>query len=277
MPVPNKIRERMVQGIKRMLPIIEQQKARDVSEADTVTIVKEVLADVFGYDKFADLTGEFSIRGTYCDLAIRIEGKVTKLIEIKAIGITLDDRHLKQAVDYGANHGVEWIILTNGIVWRLYEVIFAKPIDKRLLLELDLSSIDLRKDADLDTLYVFTKEGFAKGAHLEARDRQQATSRYMIAALLLHNDNLHAAIRRELRRVVEVLVDNDTILSVLRDEVIKRDAQDGPDAVAAAKRVNKREGRKLLKSKTAAGQRDNNDSLAAESLSEVGATDERTV
>jgi hypothetical protein len=44
-------------------------KDRDVSEADTVTIVKDLLAEVFGYDKYAELTGEFAIRGTYCDLA----------------------------------------------------------------------------------------------------------------------------------------------------------------------------------------------------------------
>jgi hypothetical protein len=31
-----------------MVPILQQQKARDVSEADTVTLIKDVLAEVFG-------------------------------------------------------------------------------------------------------------------------------------------------------------------------------------------------------------------------------------
>ena len=36
-------------------PIIVAAKARDVGESDTVTIVKDMLADVFGYDKYAEV------------------------------------------------------------------------------------------------------------------------------------------------------------------------------------------------------------------------------
>jgi len=42
-----------------------------VSEADTITLVKDLLSEVLGYDKYAELTSEHSIRGTYCDLAIK--------------------------------------------------------------------------------------------------------------------------------------------------------------------------------------------------------------
>jgi hypothetical protein len=68
--IPKKVCERMQAGMKRLLPVIQQQKLRDVSEADTVTLVKDLLADVFGYDKYADVTGELAIRGTFCDLAV---------------------------------------------------------------------------------------------------------------------------------------------------------------------------------------------------------------
>src|SRR3954466_3481174 len=110
MAVPNRIRKRVQQGLKRRVPSIQQQKARDVSEADTVTLVKDLLAEVFGYDKYAELTSEHSIRGTYCDLAIKIDDKLVQLVEVKAIGISLEDRHVKQAVDYAANQGVEWVV-----------------------------------------------------------------------------------------------------------------------------------------------------------------------
>ena len=239
MAIPNRVRERMVAGLKRMLPIIQQQKTRDVSEADTVTLVKDLLADVFGYDKYAELTGELAIRGTYCDLAVRLADKFVELIEVKSIGSTLDDRHIKQAIDYGANQGIEWIILTNGVVWRLYQVIFAKPIDKRMLAEIDITALDLRKDEHLDRLFIFTKEGFTKGAHIELMDRQDATSRYVLAALIQSNEAVISTIRRELRRIVDVLVDDALIVEVLRDEVIKRDCLDGPEADSASRRVNK--------------------------------------
>jgi hypothetical protein len=231
--------ERAISGLKRLLPIIDQQKTRDVSEADTVTVVKDVMADVFGFDKYTDLTSEHAIRGTYCDLSVSVDGKAAELVEVKSAGTTLDDRHVKQAVDYAANEGIEWVVLTNGSVWRLYQVLFAKPIDKRMLLEVDLTTLDLRRDDSTDCLAPFMKEGFAKGVQEELRDRQDATSRYLLSALILNNETVVAAIRRELRRVVDVLVADDEIIKVLRDEVIKRETTDGQEAESAVRRVNR--------------------------------------
>ena len=42
-----------------------------------------------------------------------MNNKIQYLIEAKAIGTTLKPTHIKQAVDYGANEGVDWVILTN--------------------------------------------------------------------------------------------------------------------------------------------------------------------
>src|SRR3954465_13334214 len=118
MAISAKLKDRLTTGLKRMIPIIIQQRTRDVSEADTVTLVKDLLAEVFGYDKYAEVTSEHAIRGTYCDLAIKIDGKIPKLIEVKAAGSALDDRHVKQIVDYASNQGVEWVVLTNASAWR---------------------------------------------------------------------------------------------------------------------------------------------------------------
>src|ERR1700752_4650173 len=147
--IPKKVVERLIGGIKRYQPILEAAKSRDVGEADTVTIVKDMLADVFGYDKYSEVTSEFSIRGTYCDLATKIDGQLQTLIEVKAIGLDLKEQHVKQAVDYAANQGVDWVLLTNGICWRVYHIVFAKPIDQELVLELDFRKLNTRSEADL--------------------------------------------------------------------------------------------------------------------------------
>jgi hypothetical protein len=245
MSVPKKISDRITAGLKRLVPIVQQQRVRDVSEADTVTLVKDLLSDAFGYDKYSELTSEFAIRGTYCDLAIRVDNKTIELVEVKAIGITLNDRHVKQAVDYAANQGIEWVILTNAVVWRLYHVMFSKPIDKRQVAEIDVTICDPRKENDLDLLYLFSKEGFRKGAAEELRDLQDATSRFLLAGLILYDDNVLKAIRRELRRVVDILVPDEEIVKVLRDEVLKRDALEGPAAEEAAARVKKADSKRL--------------------------------
>jgi predicted type IV restriction endonuclease len=239
MAISKRSAERAMSGLKRLVSVIQQQKARDVSEADTVTLVKDVMSEVFGFDKYSELTSEHAIRGTYCDLVVEVDKKTVELVEVKSAGTTLDDRHVKQAIDYAANKGVEWVVLTNGSIWRLYQVLFAKPIDKRLLREIDLTTLDLRSDGCIDCLSPFMKEGFAKSVQEELRDRQDATSRYLLSALILNNDNVAATIRRELRRVVDVLVGDDEILKVLRGEVIKRETLEGPEAETAARRVNK--------------------------------------
>jgi hypothetical protein len=50
---------------------------------------------------------ECAIRGTYCDLGIKIDGKFLFLIEVKAIGLELKEAQIKQAVDYAANRGTD--------------------------------------------------------------------------------------------------------------------------------------------------------------------------
>lgn len=239
MSMPKKVQDRFVAALKSVRPVMDAQKTRDVSEADTVTLVKDVLSDVLGYDKYADLTSEYAIRGTYCDIAIRVDGKVWCLVEVKSAGTNLDDKHVKQAIDYAANNGVEWCALTNGWEWRLYHVIFAKPIDKQLVTHLDLQQLNLKSEDELLRLFTMSKEGFSKGAHREARDRINATSRHILAALLVSNDDVIQVLRRELRRIVDVKVEVEHIIPVLEQQVIKRDCLDGPEAQAALAKVRR--------------------------------------
>jgi len=245
MSISKKLAENIANGIKRYRPILTAQRDRDVSEADTVTLVKDMLSEVFGYDKYAELTSEHAIRGTFCDLAVQFEGKVRLLIEIKAIGGALQERHTKQAVDYAANKGVEWVVLTNGIEWVLYHVLFSKPIDKEEVVKLNLLEVDLRKDEDLERLYLLTRTGIAKDALTEFRDRQEATNRYVLAALLLNSEAVMTTLRREVRRVSGMLVDAEEINRVLREQVIKRDVLEGDPALTAARRVSRSSDRAL--------------------------------
>ena len=237
--VPSRVAERIRSAIKRFTPVLQLQRDRDVAEADTVTLVKDLLSELFGFDKYAEVTSEHAIRGTYCDLAIKIEGKLRLLIEVKAIGLALTEKHIKQAVDYAANQGLDWVVLTNSVNWMLFRVSFKKPIEARKIAEFDLLSPNAKADADIERAYLLTREGFLKGAIQEFSEKQDATSRFLIAALMLHDEDVVAAIRRELRRVTDILVAPEEIVHMLRLEVIKREALEGPEAEEAAKRVHK--------------------------------------
>lgn len=237
--VPKKVSERLVQGIRRFQPVLAAARSRDVGEADTVTIIKDVLAEVFGYDKYADVTSEYSIRGTYCDLAIKIDGQLQTLIEVKAIGLDLKDAHVKQAIDYAANQGVDWVLLTNGIVWRVYHLIFAKPIDQELVLEIDFCKLNPRSQKDIELLYLWCKEGWQRSLLGEYHSQRQALSRFFVAAVI-QSDQVLDVIRRELRRVSpDVKIDADELGDVLKNEVMKREVVEGEKADEARKRIAK--------------------------------------
>lgn len=247
MAITKKTAERIQSGLKRFAPILTAQRDRDVSEADTVTLVKDILSEVFGYDKYSELTSEHAVRGTYCDLAIQFDGKIQLLIEVKAIGSSLQDRHVKQSVDYASNQGVEWVALTNGIEWVLFHVLFKKPIEKEEVVRINLLAVDLRRAEVLEKLYLFTRTGLSKDALTEYRDLQDAVNRFTVAAILLNSESVLSAIRREVRRVSGMLVDTELVEKVLRDQVIKRETLEGEQADAASKRFNRRSDRAINK------------------------------
>jgi predicted type IV restriction endonuclease len=250
--IPSRVAARLSNGLKRFQPIIEASKTRDDGEADTAIIVADLLAEIFGYDKYNEVTAEFAIRGTYCDLAIKLDGTIQTLIEVKAIGSELKDSHVKQAVDYAANQGVDWVMLTNGATWRVYRVVFSKPIEQELVVEIDICKLGPKVDADLEALYLLTKEGWTKSALGDFHSQKQALSRFFLGAMILSEPVLEV-IRRELRRVSpDVRIDLDEIKNVLTAEVIKREVMEGDKAEEARKKIA-RAAAKTLRSKNQKG------------------------
>lgn len=235
--IPSKVQDRLSAGIKRFQPILTSAKSRDVNESDTVTIVTDMLADVFGYDKYSEITSEYVVRGTFVDLAIKLDGKAQMLLEVKAIGLDLKDAFVKQAVDYGANEGIEWVVLTNGVTWQIYKVSFAKPVGFDLVLQIDFMDLSSKNVSHLESLYLLTKEGLGKSVLGDYHTQRQALSRFFIGAITLSEPILDV-IRRELRKISpDVKIDNEQIKDVLVQEIIKREVMEGEKADEAQRKV----------------------------------------
>ena len=243
--IPTRVADRLSAGLKKFQPIIASAKSRDVNESDTVIIVTDMLSDVFGYDKYSEITSEFAVRGTYCDLATRVDGDLQCFIEVKSAGIELKDNHTKQACDYAANQGVDWVVLANGAIWRVYKVTFAKPITQELVIELDILNMNPKRTEDLEALFLLAKEGFQKSALGDYSAQRQALSRFTIGAMLL-TEPIIDMIRRELRRMCpDVKIDQEQVRTVLSQEVIKRDVLEGERADDARKKVARAANRAL--------------------------------
>ncbi len=235
--IPQKVEARLVAGLKKFQPILRDAKARDIGESDTVTIISDVLSYVFGYEKYSEITSEHAVKSTYCDLAIKLDGALKILIEAKAIGSDLKDNHVKQAIDYAANQGVDWVALTNGIVWRIYRVHFTKPIDQELVAEFDLTAMNPKSDEDLWHLFLCCKEGWAKSALGDYHEQKQALSRFFVASFVL-SEPVIAVIRRQIRKMCpDVKITVEAIAAVLENEVLKRDVVEGDKAADARKKV----------------------------------------
>lgn len=252
MAIPKKVSDRLAAGLKRFKPVLEAAKARDVNESDTSMIVTDMLAEVFGFDKYSEVTREYAIRGTFCDLATKIDGQLQTLIEVKAIGLGLRENHIKQAVDYAANQGVEWVTLTNGVNWKVFSVSFSKPISADLVLDLDLLSMSPSDEDALEDLFLLSKEGIQRSGLDAYNDQLKVRNKFNLAALIMSDPILHT-IRRELKRISpDVRISVEEIKAALAHEVIKRDAIEGEKATEA-ERLVARAASKALRQRKAKG------------------------
>ena len=249
MPIAARISDRLAAGLKKYQPVLASAKSRDVNESDTSLIATDILAEVFGYDKYSEITRELCIRGTFCDLATRIDGKFQLLLEVKAIGLELKDSHIKQVVDYAANQGIEWVALTNGQIWKVFRVIFAKPIDAEPVLDIDLLALSPKNGGHLESLYLLTRESMVKSGLHAFHDQAQATNKFYLGAIVL-SDAVVDTIRRELRRLSDVKIEADDLRTALRAEVLKREVLEGDKADSARRKVTKAAG-KMLRSRKA--------------------------
>jgi len=237
--IPKKVADRFAQRIKPLQGLAASCKDRDINESDTVTLVMDILCDLLGYDKYSDLTKEHQIRNTYCDLAIKLDGKVRCLIECKAIGITLKDAHIQQALNYAANQGCEWVLLTNAATWKIFRVIFGQPISQELVREFDLAALSPKCQADMEILFALSREGLDRNALGDYMAGLQAKDRFCVAALLM-TEPVVKLVRKELRAMNNgTSVELDEILDVIRDQVIKRELVDSEKAAEAGRRIKK--------------------------------------
>lgn len=242
MAIPKKVQTRIKASLKKYKGVLADARNADRSEQDTVTIITDMLADIFGYDKYSEITGEYTIRGTFCDLAVKIGGKVRFLMEVKAIGKDLKESHLRQATDYAAKEGIEWVVLSNGVEWQAYRMIFEQPVRYDHVFTMDL----LAGGDDLqEMIYMLSREGIAKEAIAEYHEQRQVLNAYHLAALIL-SDTILAVLRRELRRAAPGMrIDTDDIKAQLVSEVIKRSVLESEETKDAARRIKRTRSRKM--------------------------------
>lgn len=190
--------------MKVILPHLKKAQEDNLNEADTVLRIIKVLEGVLGYDGLSEITKEQQIKDKYCDMAIKVDGVIKFLIEAKAAGVVLRDRHIEQCQRYASEGNIRWALLTNGVVWNLYHLTFEEGIEYERAFTVDLMTDPLDKACGL--LSLLHRKSLVRGELETYWTKRVALGAHSIARVLFYEDTL-MLIRREIRRLEGINID----------------------------------------------------------------------
>lgn len=233
----DKAKERIAKGLRKFKSVAQKASANNAQESDTRMIVSSIVSEVLGWDAFDNLTGEYRIKGSFADFVIRKDNRHFIIIEVKAITAKLNDKHLYQAVSYAANQGVEWVILTNGAIWRLYRIIFSKPVEQELVFDVSILDEQLKPKEKVELLYLLTPEAQRKDELEGYYQRKRAIAPGNIAKLILSEPVL-TKLRATINTESGYKLPLDELGNILVSSVFRPELQDG-DMDKQLKRIQK--------------------------------------
>lgn len=215
-------RERVKTGVKKYTRPLNDLCARDANEGDTRLLVTDFLTDVLGFDKYEDLTTEYAVKGEFADYGIRIDRELIAFLEVKRVATKLAQKHLRQVEMYAVNEGVEWVILTNGAVWKVYHLSAGLPVVIDLALEVDLLG-DETPSQKANQLFYLSRDSLKRHRINELWEAKRATSPSSLARVLT-SQAVTEAVRKELRRKTGQCVEPAEITRLVKETVIRPEA-----------------------------------------------------
>jgi hypothetical protein len=193
-------------------------KKSDYNESATRIYVNEFLQDVLGYTFDEEIKTEYAIKGEYADYVIQLKRKKNFVVEVKAMSIDLNEKHLRQAQNYAANEGIEWIMLFNGRQIQLYRLLFTKPIRNQLIVDLDLGDISQMRKAS-EQLLPLTKHAVERG---ELEDYWRRVDALTPTSLLktIYTEDVIRAIRLKVKKQSGISFGQEEILEAVHQLIL---------------------------------------------------------
>jgi len=202
-------------NLQKFRPHLFKAQEETLNEADTCQRIVKFFEEVLGYDVLEDISKEKQIKDKYVDFAIKIDGNIKLLIEAKAAGISLRDRHIEQAERYAAEGNIPWVLLTNGLQWILYHLSFDEGIEYERVFSVDLSSDESISNA-ADLLGLLHKKSIKRGEHEEFWEKRAALCPASIGKVLM-NSTILSILRREIRKQEGVLIDIEELAKSIHE------------------------------------------------------------
>jgi len=230
--------------LRRFAVAFREARDRGANEADTAMFLVRFFEDVLGYDSLkGEISKELAIKDRYCDIALKIDGAVKVLVEAKAAGLKgLADKHIEQAENYASRAGLPWVVLTNGVEWRLYHLSFneGEGIGHDIAFEANLiEELETDPDAFWAKVGILSRASVKKDDLDEFWAHKKVLSAASIVRVLFHEDVL-AVIRRELNRDAPARLDVEDVFKAVRDVLSKEALAEAGDLGIRKKRRRRR-------------------------------------
>ena len=213
-----KVRERVRRGVKKYGKFFATAKAEKRTEADIGGPIFVMLEEVFGYDKNTEVTAEYRIRAQFADYAIKLSGKPVILIETKAPTIKLTQNHLLQVSAYAMQKAIEWVLITNGLVWQLFHISKTVPLEEDPVFECDLSGGATPET--VDRLCALAREYVVRGEPRKTYEKVQAVRpRNLLRSL--YSDSVLAEMRRNLKASTGYKAETDELRDLIDRHLLR--------------------------------------------------------
>lgn len=216
----DKKKAKMLEALKQYKRKFLDKNISDLDESGTRILINHFLSEVLCYSPLEEIKTEFMIRGTYADYVVQVNGERHFLVEVKALALQLSEKHIRQTVNYGANEGIEWALLTNGRTFEFYKIMFSQPIDSVKLFSVELNDIhSLRHSIDL--FQFLHRDSVLKEGLKCLSNKCEAMDTLTIAGMLCSNEILDH-VRRLIKTKYAERCENVDILTVIHQIISDR-------------------------------------------------------
>jgi predicted type IV restriction endonuclease len=145
------------QSLTQVRARLQRAGAVPIREDNTKARLIEPLLLALGWDvtDWDEVQREYKPRRSDnpVDYALLIDGRPRVLVEAKALGENLDDRRwAEQILGYAGLAGVEWVVLTNGAEFRIYNSHVPVPFERKLMRRIRIADADPSVSEDLSLL-----------------------------------------------------------------------------------------------------------------------------